>query len=87
MLLKNASALKKADASNKPMLQEGGQRLSKEVSASPQPECDGLGQVLAELSLLRHPWNGDDPAVGKQVRSLQDQLGEEDVWVVAPDSA
>ena len=30
-------------------------------------------------------WNGDDPAVGKQVRSLQDQLGEEDVWVVAPE--
>jgi uncharacterized phage-like protein YoqJ len=29
-------------------------------------------------------WNGDDPAVGKQVRSLRDQLGEEDVWVVAP---
>jgi uncharacterized phage-like protein YoqJ len=29
-------------------------------------------------------WNGEDPAVGKQVRSLQDQLGEEDVWVVAP---
>ena len=30
-------------------------------------------------------WNGDDPAVGKQVRSLRDQLGEEDVWVVAPE--
>jgi len=30
-------------------------------------------------------WNGDDPAVGKQVRSLQGQLGEEDVWVVAPE--
>ncbi|MBV8161606.1 MAG: hypothetical protein JO265_11845 [Acidimicrobiia bacterium] len=30
-------------------------------------------------------WNGDDPAVGKQVRSFQDQLGEEDVWVLAPD--
>jgi ribonuclease HI len=29
-------------------------------------------------------WNGDDPGVGKQVRTLQDQLGEEDVWVVAP---
>ena len=32
-------------------------------------------------------WNGDDPAIGKQVRSFQDQLGEEDVWVVAPDQA
>jgi ribonuclease HI len=32
-------------------------------------------------------WNGDEPALGKQVRSLQDQLGEEDVWVVAPGPA
>jgi len=31
-------------------------------------------------------WNGDDPAVGKQVRSFQDQLGEEDVWVLTPDA-
>jgi uncharacterized phage-like protein YoqJ len=30
-------------------------------------------------------WNGDDAAIGKQVRSFQDQLGEEDVWVVAPE--
>jgi uncharacterized phage-like protein YoqJ len=29
-------------------------------------------------------WNGEDPAIGKQVKSFQDQLGEEDVWVVAP---
>jgi uncharacterized phage-like protein YoqJ len=29
-------------------------------------------------------WDGEDPALGKLVRSLQDQVGEEDVWVVAP---
>jgi len=29
-------------------------------------------------------WNGDDAAVGKLVRSLQEHLGEENVWVVAP---
>ena len=32
-------------------------------------------------------WDGDDPAVGRLVRSLQDHLGEEDVWVVAPEPA
>jgi uncharacterized phage-like protein YoqJ len=32
-------------------------------------------------------WNGDDPTIGKQVKSFQDQLGEEDVWVVAPEPA
>ena len=28
-------------------------------------------------------WDGDDARVGRQVRSLQDQLGD-DVWVVTP---
>jgi len=30
-------------------------------------------------------WNGDDPALGKLVRSLQEHVGEDDVWVVAPE--
>jgi uncharacterized phage-like protein YoqJ len=29
-------------------------------------------------------WNGDDPNVGRLVRSLQDHLGEEQVWLLAP---
>ena len=29
-------------------------------------------------------WDGDDPAVGKLVRSLRDQMGEEEVWVLEP---
>ena len=29
-------------------------------------------------------WDGSDPAVGRTVRSLQDALGEEEVWVVTP---
>jgi len=29
-------------------------------------------------------WDGDDPAVGKIVRSLHDHLGEEEVWLVNP---
>jgi uncharacterized phage-like protein YoqJ len=30
-------------------------------------------------------WNGEDAAIGKQVKSFRDQLGEEDVWVVPPE--
>jgi ribonuclease HI/uncharacterized phage-like protein YoqJ len=29
-------------------------------------------------------WDGEDPVVGRAVRSLQDHLPEEDVWVVEP---
>ena len=29
-------------------------------------------------------WDGEDPAIAKQVKSFQSQIGEEDVWVVAP---
>jgi ribonuclease HI/uncharacterized phage-like protein YoqJ len=29
-------------------------------------------------------WDGDDAGVGRAVRALQDSLGEEDVWVLAP---
>jgi hypothetical protein len=29
-------------------------------------------------------WDGDDDRVGKLVRSLVVQLGEEEVWVVEP---
>ena len=29
-------------------------------------------------------WDGDDPAVGRSVRALQDALGEDEVWVIPP---
>jgi hypothetical protein len=29
-------------------------------------------------------WDGQDPNVGRAVRALQDALGEDDVWIVAP---
>jgi len=29
-------------------------------------------------------WDGEEPGIGRAVRSLQDSLGEEEVWVVAP---
>ena len=30
-------------------------------------------------------WDGKDPAVGRTVRSLQDHLGEEQVWILEPE--
>ncbi len=30
-------------------------------------------------------WDGKDPAVGRTVRSVQDHLGEEQVWIVEPE--
>ena len=29
-------------------------------------------------------WDGEDRLVGRQVRSLQDELGEGEVWVFSP---
>jgi uncharacterized phage-like protein YoqJ len=29
-------------------------------------------------------WDGDDKLIGRQARSLQDELGEEEVWVFSP---
>ncbi|MEA2686794.1 MAG: ribonuclease [Actinomycetota bacterium] len=29
-------------------------------------------------------WDGDDPAVGRAVRALQDALGEDEVWIIPP---
>lgn len=29
-------------------------------------------------------WDQDDALVGKQIRTLQDELGEEEVWLVSP---
>ena len=58
-----------------------------------QPESkQQAGAALARRDawLARHAdealavWNGDDPFVGRQVRSLQDHLGEDLVWVHAP---
>jgi hypothetical protein len=29
-------------------------------------------------------WDGADPIVGRMVRSLQDHVGEDEVWLLAP---
>jgi uncharacterized phage-like protein YoqJ len=58
-----------------------------------QPESkQQAGAALARRDgwLARHAhealavWNGTDPFVGRLVRSLQDHLGEEQVWVLSP---
>ena len=56
------------------------------------PDRTGAGRALARRDawLARHAseaiivWDGEDPAVGRLVRSLRDHLGEEEVWVVEP---
>jgi hypothetical protein len=40
-----------------------------------------LGRHGAEAIVV---WDGEDPAVGRTVRSLQDHLGEDEVWVLEP---
>jgi ribonuclease HI len=51
----------------------------------------GAALARRDAWLARHAdeaivvWDGDDAAVGKLVRSLVGHLGEEDVWVVAPE--
>jgi hypothetical protein len=32
-------------------------------------------------------WNEQEPFVGRTVRSLRDHVGEDEVWVLAPDPA
>lgn len=40
-----------------------------------------LGRHGAEAIVV---WDGEDPAVGRSVRSLQDHLGEDQVWILEP---
>jgi uncharacterized phage-like protein YoqJ len=50
----------------------------------------GAALARRDAWLARHAdeaivvWDGAEPYVGKLVRSLQDHLGEEDVWVLHP---
>jgi ribonuclease HI len=50
----------------------------------------GTAMARRDAFLARHAdeaivvWDGTDDLVGRQVRSLRDHLGEEDVWVVEP---
>jgi uncharacterized phage-like protein YoqJ len=62
------------------------------LQGKPPETKQKAGAALARRNawLARHAhealivWDGKDDAVGKLVRSFQDHLGEEDVWVVEP---
>ena len=53
----------------------------------------GMALRRRDAWLARHAqeaiavWDGADPALGRAVRSLQDTLGEDDVWIVTPPRA
>ena len=69
----------------------GGQvLLQTKVPESKQAVGGALARRDAWLARNAHEavvvWDGQDAAVGRQVRALQDHLGEEDVWVVSPES-
>ena len=54
-------------------------------------QAAGAALACRDAWLARHAdeavvvWDGQDAALGRQVRSLQDHLGEEEVWLVEPD--
>jgi uncharacterized phage-like protein YoqJ len=62
------------------------------LQAKPPESKQKAGAALARRDawLARHAdeaiavWDGHDPAVGKQVRSLQDAVGEDEVWLLSP---
>ena len=61
-------------------------------SAAPATKAQaGAALRRRDAWLARHAdeavviWDGDNPAVGRMVRALRDALGEEEVWVIAPD--
>ena len=62
------------------------------LQAKPPENKQKAGAALSRRDawLARHAdeaivvWDGDDQAIGKLVRSFQDHLGEEEVWVLHP---
>jgi polyphosphate kinase 2 (PPK2 family) len=61
-----------------------------QAKAPESKQSAGMALRRRDAWLARHAheavvvWDGEDAAVGSQVRSLRDHLGEEDVWVVEP---
>ena len=59
-----------------------------QAKAPESKQSAGMALRRRDAWLARHAheavvvWDGEDAAVGSQVRSLRDHLGEEDVWVV-----
>ncbi len=61
-----------------------------QAKAPESKQAAGMALRRRDSWLARHAhealvvWDGKDAAVGSQVRSLRDHLGEEEVWVVEP---
>jgi hypothetical protein len=66
----------------------------KVLQQKPPTSRQAAGGALARRDawLARHAaeaiivWDEKDAAIGKLLRSFQDHLGEEDVWIVTPES-
>jgi ribonuclease HI len=62
--------------------------LQNKPPASKQQAGAALTRRDAWLARAAHEalavWDGENPAIGKQVKTFQDRIGEENVWVVAP---
>ncbi len=67
---------------------------TKVLQGTPPTSRQAAGGALARRDawLARHAaeaivvWDEKDPPVGKLVRSLQDHLGEEEVWILSPEA-
>ncbi len=61
-----------------------------QAKAPGSKQAAGMALRRRDAWLARHAheavvvWDGEDAAVGSQVRSLRDHLGEEEVWLVQP---
>jgi hypothetical protein len=70
----------------------GGARSVVLLQARPQENKQKAGAALSRRDawLYRHAdeaiavWDGADPIVGRMVRSLQDHVGEDEVWLLEP---
>ena len=62
--------------------------LQQKPPTSKQQAGAALARRDAWLARVAHEvvavWDEEDPAIGKQVRTFRDRLGEENVWVLAP---
>jgi ribonuclease HI len=72
-------------------LRNGAREVKTLQSATPDTKPKLAGSYALRDGWLRRNadeaiavWNGQDPLVGKTVRSLRDELGEENVWVIDP---
>jgi len=72
------------------LLAQAGHEILLQSAAPATRQAAGGALARRDAWLARHAheavvvWDGEDPATGRLVRSLQDHVGEEDVWVLSP---